>query len=328
MTEPRMPTLTLIIPAYNEAAVLPLCVARISAALAGQAVEWSICFVDDGSDDASWSVITAMAADDPRITGLKLSRNFGKEAALTAGLDSVDSDICVIMDADLQDPPELLPQFIAKWHEGFDVVYGLRQSRRGDSWLKRTTAGAFYRLIERFADSPIPRNTGDFRLLSRRAVLKLNTLRERTRFMKGLFGWIGFPQVAVPYERPPRAAGSTKWNYWRLWNFALDGITSFTTLPLRIATYVGACTALFAFVYGVWIIVKTLIFGIDLPGYASIMVTMVFLGGLQLIALGIIGEYLGRLMQEVKQRPIYLLEQRIGSTLQESAPNPKTDASA
>jgi glycosyltransferase involved in cell wall biosynthesis len=316
MTEPSpsaaRSSLSIIIPAYNEAEVLPSCVARISAALDGQDLNWNICFVDDGSRDATWAVIAQLTLTHPRICGLKLSRNFGKEAALTAGLDLVDADAVVIMDADLQDPPELLPLFIAKWREGFDVVYGLRQSRAGESWLKRATASAFYRVIERFADSPIPRDTGDFRLMSRRAVDELKRLRERTRFMKGLFAWIGFPQIAVPYERPQRALGKTKWNYWRLWNFALDGITSFSTLPLRIATYIGALTALFAFCYGVWIIVKTLIFGVDLPGYASIMVTMVFLGGIQLIALGIIGEYLGRLMLEVKQRPIYLLEQRLG----------------
>lgn len=324
MTEPSLPTLTVIVPAYNEADVLHICVERISAVLAQEAVDWTICFVDDGSRDATWSMIAALAAANRRIHGLKLSRNFGKEAALTAGLDSIDTDLCVIMDADLQDPPELLGQFLAKWREGFDVVYGLRQSRAGESWLKRVTAGAFYRVIERFSDSPIPRDTGDFRLMTRRAVDELKRLRERNRFMKGLFAWIGFPQIAVPYERPQRAAGSTKWNYWRLWNFALDGITSFSTLPLRMATYIGALTALFAFVYGVWIIVKTLIFGVDLPGYASIMVTMVFLGGVQLIALGIIGEYLGRLMLEVKQRPIYLLEQRVGAAPRSTSPDPPT----
>lgn len=323
---PPLPTLNIIVPAYNEAEVLPLCVQRIDAALAQEAVDWSICFIDDGSRDNTWAVICQLAAQNPRIRGLKLSRNFGKEAALTAGLDSSDGDACVIMDADLQDPPELLPEFLARWREGFDVVYGLRRSRTGESWLKRATAAAFYRVIERFSDSPIPRDTGDFRLMSRRAVDELKRLRERNRFMKGLFAWIGFPQVAVPYERPLRAAGTTKWNYWRLWNFALDGITSFSTLPLRLATYVGALTAAFAFFYGVWIIVKTLIFGVDLPGYASIMVTMVFLGGVQLIALGIIGEYLGRLVAEVKQRPIYLLEQQVGITPAPSADPSQTSA--
>lgn len=302
------PTLAIIIPVHNEAEVLPLCVARLRAALAHEAVQTQLVFVDDGSRDASWRVIAELAAADPDIRGIKLSRNFGKEAALTAGLDRVDADAVVVMDADLQDPPEVIPQFLARWREGYDVVYGLRQSRSGESWLKRTTAGGFYRVIQRFSDTPIPRDTGDFRLMSARAVAELRRLRERNRFMKGLFAWIGFPQIAVPYERPQRAAGTTKWNYWRLWNLALDGITAFSTLPLRIATYVGAATALFAFCYGLWVFIKTLAFGVDLPGYASIMVTMVFLGGVQLVALGIIGEYLGRLLIEAKQRPIYLLE--------------------
>ena len=313
MTAPNLPTLTVVIPVYNEAALLPTCVERVAQALADQPVQWQICFVDDGSRDASWSIIAQLATSNPRVRGLKLSRNFGKEAALTAGLDSVDADACVVMDADLQDPPELLPRFIEQWQAGHDVVYGLRVSRAGESWLKRSTAAAFYWLIARFADTPIPRNTGDFRLMSRRALDELKRLDERNRFMKGLFAWIGFPQIAVPYERPPRAGGQSSWNYWRLWNFALDGITSFTTLPLRLATYIGVLSALFAFCLGGWILFKTLVFGVDLPGYASTMLTMVFLGGVQLVALGIIGEYLGRLLLEVKRRPIYLLEQRVGS---------------
>lgn len=307
-----LPTLTVIVPVYNEAGLLSVCVERVAAALQDQGVDWRICFVDDGSKDSSWSIIAELAEQDGRVEGLKLSRNFGKEAALTAGIDSVDADACVVMDADLQDPPELLPKFIEQWRAGHDVVYGLRLSRKGESWLKRATAGAFYWLISRFADSPIPRNTGDFRLMSRRAVDELKRLDERNRFMKGLFAWIGYPQIAVPYERPGRAGGETSWNYWRLWNFALDGITSFTTLPLRVATYVGVISALFAFCLGSWILLKTIIFGVDLPGYASMMLTIVFLGGVQLVALGIIGEYLGRLMLEVKHRPIYLLEQKTG----------------
>ena len=304
-----MSTLSLIIPVFNEAPVLEACLARCASALAAESLQWNVLFIDDGSSDASWQIITQLSASDSRVSGLRLARNFGKEAALTAGLDAVDADVAVVLDADLQDPPELIPAFLAKWREGFDVVYGLRSSRLGESWLKRTTARGFYALISRFSDTPIPRDTGDFRLLSRRALAQLKLLRERNRFMKGLFAWIGLPHTAVPYQRQPRAAGSSKWNYWRLWNFALDGITSFTTLPLRLATYIGALTALFAFCFGFFILFRTLIYGTDLPGYPSMMVTMMFLGGMQLIALGIIGEYLGRVVYEVKQRPIYLVQE-------------------
>jgi polyisoprenyl-phosphate glycosyltransferase len=319
-----MQSLTFLIPVFNEAQGLADCVARVGSAaqdtVKDHPLHWSICLIDDGSTDSSWQLIEQLCAQNARITALKLSRNFGKEAALTAGLDHVDSDLVMILDADLQDPPELLGDFLRKQQEGFAVVYGVRRSRAGESWLKRATAAAFYRLLGRFSDSPIPRDTGDFRLLTRAAVEQLRRLRERNRFMKGLFAWVGLPQAAVHYDRQARITGSSAWSYWRLWNFALDGITSFSTLPLRLATYLGLLTAVFAFGFGGYILLRTLVFGVDLPGYASLMVTVMFLSGVQLMALGVIGEYLGRLMHEVKQRPIYLLETQINASQNASEP--------
>lgn len=302
------PLLTAVVPCHNEAAVLPLLHPRLSAALDRIDAEARILYVDDGSTDGTGDVILDLAAADPRVGAILLSRNFGKEAALTAGLDHAIGDAVVVLDADLQDPPELIPEFWARFLDGHDVVYGVRRSRAGESWLKRATAAAFYRTIGRLSRTPVPADTGDFRLMSRRALDALKSLRERHRFMKGLFGWVGFRQLGVPYDRAPRAAGHTKWNYWRLWNFALEGITSFSTAPLKVATYVGVLTALAAFAYGVWIVVKTLLWGDPVAGYPSLMTVILFLGGIQLIALGLIGEYLGRLYEESKQRPLYLVE--------------------
>ncbi len=301
-------TLAVVVPAYNEAAVLAEFHARLLAVFAQIDVAASVLYVDDGSRDATWSMIEALAAQDGRVAGLKLARNFGKEAALTAGLDQVDADVTVVIDADLQDPPELIAQFLAKWREGFDVVYGQRLARDGESWLKRATAAAFYRVMRRLSATPIPPDTGDFRLMSRRANEALRGLRERQRFMKGIFAWVGFRHVALPYRRDPRQAGASKFNYWKLWNFALEGITSFSTAPLRLATYVGVMTAVAAFAFGAWIIAKTLIWGDPVAGYPSMMAVMLFLGGVQLVALGVIGEYLGRLYMEVKARPLYLCD--------------------
>jgi glycosyltransferase involved in cell wall biosynthesis len=239
---------------------------------------------------------------------LRLSRNFGKEAALTAGLDHVDAGAALILDADGQDPPELIPAFVARWREGYDDVYGTRIEREGEGWLKRTTAHAFYRVIGRLSKTPIPADTGDFRLLSERALAGLHQLRERHRFMKGLFGWVGYNRVALPYHREARVAGTTKFNFWRLWNLALEGITSFSTAPLRLATYLGLATALFAFGFGVWVVAKALLWGDPVAGWPTMMAVILFLGGVQLIALGLIGEYLGRLYEESKQRPLYLVD--------------------
>jgi len=269
-------------------------------------------YVDDGSRDDTWAVIAGLGERDARVRGIRLSRNFGKELALTAGLDAVQGDAAIVLDADGQDPPELIPVFVEKWREGYDVVFGTRIRREGESWLKRFTAAAFYRVMERLSHTPVPRDTGDFRLLSRRALDALAGLRERRRFMKGLFAWVGYRQCAIPYQREPRLAGASKFSYWRLWNFALEGITSFSTAPLRIATYLGVLAAMAAFVFGVVIIGKTLMYGDPVPGYPSLMTVVLFLGGVQLMALGMIGEYLGRLFDEAKQRPLYLIQERIG----------------
>jgi glycosyltransferase involved in cell wall biosynthesis len=306
-----LPVLTAVVPCFNEAAVLPLLHARLRAALDAVAADTRILYVDDGSTDGTAGLLLALAAEDARVGALLLSRNFGKEAALTAGLDHAEGDAVVVLDADLQDPPELISTFWAHFLEGHDVVYGVRRSRAGESWLKRATASAFYRTIGRLSRTPVPADTGDFRLMSRRAVDALKTLRERHRFMKGLFGWVGFRQLGVPYDREPRAAGSTKWNYWKLWNFALEGITSFSAAPLKIATYVGVLTALAAFGFGCWIVLKTLLWGDPVAGYPSLMTVVLFLGGVQLIALGMIGEYLGRLYEESKQRPLYLVDRAV-----------------
>jgi polyisoprenyl-phosphate glycosyltransferase len=309
---PAHRSLTVVVAAFNEQAALPLLHPRLKAALAGLGLEAKVLYVDDGSRDDTWSVLQDLAAADPQVRLLRLARNFGKEIALTAGLDHVDTDAAVVLDADGQDPPELIGALVEKWRQGFDVVYGTRTARAGEGWFKRATAAAFYRVINRLSDTPIPRDTGDFRLVSRRVLDALGQLRERQRFMKGLFAWVGFPQVALPYERAPRIAGASKFNFWRLWNFALDGITGFSTVPLRAATYLGLATALLAFGYGVWVVLKTLLWSEPVQGWPSLMAVILFLGGVQLIALGILGEYLGRLYLESKQRPLYLVSERRG----------------
>jgi glycosyltransferase involved in cell wall biosynthesis len=309
MTQDR---LTVVVAAFNEGDALPVLHPRIAAvldALAGDGVDGRVLYVDDGSRDGTWAVLEALSAADPRVAALRLSRNFGKEAALTAGLDLVDEGAAVILDADGQDPPELIPRFVAHWREGYDDVHGTRVAREGEGLLKRGTAHLFYRLIGRLSHTPVPADTGDFRLLSPRALQALRGLRERQRFMKGLFGWIGYRRIAVPYERKPRLAGRSKFSFWKLWNFALEGITSFSTAPLRMATWLGVATALAAFAYAAWIVVKALLWGDPVAGWPTMMAVILLLGGIQLIALGVVGEYLGRLYVESKQRPLYLVEQ-------------------
>ncbi|HEX7341225.1 MAG TPA: glycosyltransferase family 2 protein [Rhodanobacteraceae bacterium] len=309
-----MPQLTVVVPAYNEAAGLASFHQRLVAVLDGLAMDASVLYIDDGSRDATWPAIEAMAAADSRVEALRLSRNFGKEAAMTAGLDHTDADAVIVIDADLQDPPELIPELIAQWQGGYDVVYATRDTRAGESRFKRFTAAGFYRAMEHLSDIPIPRDTGDFRLLSRRAVDALRGLRERQRFMKGLFAWIGYRQTAVHYRRHPRESGHSKWSYWRLWNLAVEGITSFSVAPLKIATWLGLGTATLAFLYGVYVFIKAMIWGDPVRGYPTLMLVILLLGGVQLLALGVIGEYLGRLYAESKQRPLYVIEQhhRIG----------------
>lgn len=302
--------LTVVVAAFNEADALPALHPRIATVFDDlrDEVDGRVLYVDDGSRDGTWDVLQGIANGDARVSLLRLSRNFGKEAALTAGLDRVEDGAAIILDADGQDPPELIPQFVAKWREGFDDVHGTRVERDGETWLKRASAHVFYRVMQRLSKTPIPTDTGDFRLLSPRALDALRQLRERHRFMKGLFGWIGFERAAIPYQREARVAGASKFNLWRLWNFALEGITSFSTAPLRLATYLGVATAALAFGYGLWVVVKALVWGDRVAGYPTMMSVILFLGGVQLVALGMIGEYLGRLYEESKQRPLYLVD--------------------
>jgi polyisoprenyl-phosphate glycosyltransferase len=300
------------VPLLNEEAVLPAFFARIEPILAEIGISYEMVFVDDGSTDRTSEILREKTTRDDRIRLIEFSRNFGKEAALTAGLEWASGAAVVPIDVDLQDPPELIAEFVRLWREGYEVIYGKRVSRSSDTELKRKTAGTFYKIFNRIAEYGIEENVGDFRLMSRPVVDATLRLRERNRFMKGLFAWVGFRAIAVEYERPQRAAGATKFNYLRLWNFALDGITSFSTVPLRIWTYLGVMVGFAAFVFMIVVMAQTLILGRDVPGYASLMVVVLFLGGIQLISLGIIGEYLGRIYLESKQRPIYIMRDAVG----------------
>lgn len=300
--------LTVIVPAYNEQEVLPEFHARLTAALEPLKKPCEILYIDDGSKDQTWAILNTLKNHDPHVSLIALSRNFGKEIAITAGLDHAKGEAVILIDADLQDPPELIPQFIAAWQAGNDVVYGQYTKRHGETWLKKKTASLFYKMMQH-STLQLPQNASDFRLLSRRAVDALKTLREKHRFMKGLFAWIGYAQQGINYQRSPRFAGKTKWNYWQLWNFALEGVTSFTIAPLKFATYLGLFTALCAFIYAIITICKTLLFGNAVQGYTSVMVVILFLGGIQLMTLGIMGEYLGRMFNETKNRPLYLIKE-------------------
>jgi glycosyltransferase involved in cell wall biosynthesis len=302
-------TLSVIVPVFNEEAVLPAFHRRLLAAVAVTVGGYEVLYVDDGSSDGSHRILRQLQAIDSHVGVLRLSRNFGKEQAVSAGLHHVRGTVAVVIDADLQDPPELIPVMLAAWREGADVVNMRRRSRQGEHWLKRATALAFYRVINRLSEVPIPQDTGDFRLFSRRAINALNDLPERNRFMKGLFAWIGFPQTSIDYDREPRAAGQSKWRYWKLWNFALEGITGFSVAPLKVATYLGFATALWAFGYATFFLAKTLVFGDPIQGFPTLIVTVLLLGGLQLMATGVIGEYLGRLFLETKCRPLYLVQE-------------------
>lgn len=309
MTRKLPASISVVVPAYNEEDVLPEFHRRTAGILRSIGIPYEIVMVNDGSTDRTWFVMNQLREADSHITLVNLSRNFGKEIALTAGLDESCGEVVVIIDADLQDPPEMIPQLIDGWREGFDVVYAVRTEREGETWLKKATASIFYRVIQSVSRIKIPKDTGDFRLMSRRAIDALARLREHHRFMKGLFSWVGFPSKPIYYKRAPRAAGETKWNYWKLWNFALEGITSFTVAPLKMATYIGLAIAALSFLYAALVVYKTLRYGDPVQGYPSLMVVILFLGGTQLVFTGIIGEYLGRVFNEVKGRPLYLLSE-------------------
>ena len=310
--------LSVVVPIYNEESNLDYLFERLETALGTLGLTYEIVCVNDGSRDNTLSALVEHHRRNPSIKVVDLSRNFGKEIALSAGIDYTNGAAVVPIDADLQDPPELIGEMVAKWREDYDVVYATRKSRHGESWLKRFTAGAFYRTIGRMSRIPIPPDTGDFRLMDRRVVEALKHLPERTRFMKGLFAWVGFKQAAISYVRPQRYRGQTSWNYWKLWNFAVDGITSFSSVPLKVWSYLGVLISLLSFAYGTFLILRTLISGIDVPGYASLMVVILFMGGIQLVGLGILGEYLGRVYEEVKARPLYLVRDCYG--FENSAP--------
>jgi glycosyltransferase involved in cell wall biosynthesis len=308
--------LTLIIPVKDEEVAIGPCLERVIPVLQGMADpasrSFEILFVDDGSEDRTLEVIRKANAADPRIRAISLSRNFGKEAALSAGLDAARGLAVVPLDVDLQDPPEALPKMLEQWRSGFDVVYGVRDNRESDSLPKRLTADLYYRAHNWLSDDKIPEHAGDFRLLDRKVVEVIRRMPERNRFMKGLFAWAGFRQAAVLYHHEERKVGKTKYNYWKLWTLAIDGITSASTLPLRVWSYLGALVALGALAYSVYIIIVTLTSGIDVPGYASLMVAVLFLGGLQLLSLGVLGEYVGRILTETKGRPLYVIRETIG----------------
>ncbi len=309
---PRSPgakdLISLVVPFYNESEVIDAFFREITPVLRNIAhAEYEIVCVNDGSTDSTLDHLLAACAADPRIKVIDLSRNFGKEAAMTAGIDAATGEAVIPFDADLQDPPEAIPAMVEKWREGFDVVLAKRAERQTDTYAKRSSAALFYRVHNAISDIQIPANAGDFRLMSRPAVDALKQLPENRRFMKGLFAWIGFRTTEIEYSRRPRAGGKTKFSGWKLWNFALEGMTSFSTLPLRIWTYIGGATAAFAMLYSAYLILRTLIRGVDIPGYASIITAVLFLGGVQLIGIGVIGEYIGRMYVETKRRPVYII---------------------
>ena len=303
-------TISLVVPVYNEEESIDTFIETIDKELAPLRGQLEIVFVNDGSRDKTREVVEKAIERDSRVTLINLARNFGKEAAMTAGLAHARGDAIVPMDVDLQDPPALVLEFVRMWQEeGYDTVYGVRTDRNADTPMKRLTAGGFYRFFNAVSTTTkIPENAGDFRLMDRRVVEAINQLPERNRFMKGLFAWAGFRSIGVPYARPERAAGTTKFNYWKLWNFALDGLFSFSSWPLRVWSYIGAAVAGISFLYMMVIILKVIFIGVDSPGYASLMCVILFLGGMQLLSIGIMGEYIGRMFLEVKQRPVFLIE--------------------
>ena len=308
------PVLTLIAPVKDEEEAIAPFLARVAPILDGLFADgaWEILFVDDGSEDNTLAAILKGHAADSRVRALSLSRNFGKEAALTAGLDHAAGQAVIPIDVDLQDPPEVIGAMLAKWRDGYEVVYGVRTNRRSDSLPKRLTADLYYRAHNYLSSDKIPEHAGDFRLLDRAVVEIIKAMPERNRFMKGLFAWSGFRQAAVEYSRAERAVGRTKFRYWKLWTLALDGITSASTMPLRIWSYIGVVIAFFTLLYAVYVVVKTILFGSDVAGYPSLMVAILFFGGLQLISLGVLGEYVGRILIETKRRPLYVVRKKIG----------------
>jgi len=308
------PYISIVAPIFNEEDNIVEFYQRCKKTLLSVSEKWEIIFVDDGSSDKSLGILIELNRKDPNVKIIKLSRNFGKELALTSGLDLASGEVIVPIDSDLQDPPELIIDMIELWKKGYDVVLAVRSHRKNETWLKKTTATLFYKLIEKISETRIPRNTGDFRLIDRKVLNSVNELRETNRFMKGVFSWVGYTQTTIEYDRDGRYAGESKWNYWKLWNFAIEGITSFSTFPLKIATYLGFLVSFGAIFFLLFIVFRTLFYGVDVPGYASTLTLILFLGGLILMFLGIIGEYIGRIYLEVKERPLYIIESSLGFT--------------
>lgn len=315
----EQPLVSIIVPVFNEAHTLTDFMDAIAPLLDAELANCELLFIDDGSTDATLVGLLDLSRRDSRVRVVSLSRNFGKDAALSAGIDLARGDVIIPMDVDLQDPPELIVKFLDYWRQGYDMVYGVRANRDADSIGKKWSANWFYQIFNRFSTVKVPANAGDFRLINRRVADVIRQLPERDRFMKGIFAWVGFKSIGVPYARPGRSGGKSKWNAWKLWNFALDGIIGFSTAPLRVWIYAGLFVALLAFGFGAFIVAKTLILGRDWPGYASIMTTVLFLGGIQLISIGVIGEYIGRLVNESKSRPLYVIDRIYRSGVEEKA---------
>lgn len=314
ISESSKPLLSIVVPMHNEEEGADYFFSRVEPILENEGYDYEIICVNDGSRDNTLQVLRRHQQRNPRVKIVNLARNFGKDTALTAGLDYTTGRAVIPIDADLQDPPEVIPQMLKLWQEGWDVVYGTRAQRDSDSWLKRTTAGKFYKFFNSISEIRIPENTGDFRLMDERVIAIVRTMREKNRFMKGIFTWVGFRQTQVTYAREARILGTTKWNYWKLWNFALSGILAFSTIPLRIWSYVGLFIAFLSFLYAIYVFGKTILFGDPVAGYPSLMIVILCLGGLQLFTLGIIGEYLGRIYLEVKDRPLYIVRETYGFT--------------
>lgn len=308
-----MKTVTILVPCYNEEEVINIFYKEVVKIINKLDYEFELLFVNDGSKDNTLNKIIAMRMHDSRVSYVDLSRNYGKEIAMAAGLDHVSGDAVIIMDADLQDPPSLIPTMIEEWEKGYDDVYAKRSSRKGESFMKKFTAHCFYRLLSKLSRVEIQKDTGDFRLLNRKAIEALKQFREAGRYTKGLFSLIGFKKKEILFDRDERAAGKTKWNYWKLIGLAIEGITTFTIMPLRIATFIGSITGLGAFIYMIYIVLRTLIVGVELPGYASLVSIVLFIGSIQLISIGVLGEYVGRIFNETKNRPLYFINKYEGN---------------
>lgn len=305
-----MKTISILVPCYNEEVVLKQFYERVEDVIKNiDSYEFNYYFVNDGSVDSTLDIMRSLHSEDSRVNYIALSRNFGKEIAMIAGLDYIDSDAVVIMDADLQDPPELLPEMISWWERGYKDVCARRRSREGESWFKKWSSHAYYKILQTLTDIPIQIDVGDFRLLDRQCIEALKLFRESQRYTKGMFSWIGFDKKEILFDRDARAAGKTKWNYWKLFNLAIEGITSFTMAPLRVASFLGCVLSIFSAIYLIIVIGKTLIFGEEVRGYPSMVSIILFIGGVQIFFLGIIGEYLGRIFNETKHRPLYLVKE-------------------